>query len=73
MSILAPRSSSGSVDTRDMSDSDSEEEDDEGGGGGEDELEGEETHLVRAILIEKITVLPRQARDKHRKSSTQKR
>eukprot|EP01046_Picozoa_sp_COSAG06_P116254 COSAG06_NODE_63227_length_263_cov_0.463415_1_plen_29_part_10 len=25
---------------------------DEGGGGGEDELEGEETHLVRAILIE---------------------
>eukprot|EP01046_Picozoa_sp_COSAG06_P122572 COSAG06_NODE_70289_length_193_cov_13.510638_1_plen_48_part_10 len=32
------------VDTRDMSDSDSEEEDDEGGGGGEDELEGEETH-----------------------------
>eukprot|EP01046_Picozoa_sp_COSAG06_P123253 COSAG06_NODE_71115_length_187_cov_95.215909_1_plen_62_part_11 len=32
-------------------------------GGGEDELEGEETHLVRAILIEKMTVLPRQARD----------
>eukprot|EP01046_Picozoa_sp_COSAG06_P124446 COSAG06_NODE_72563_length_169_cov_15.900000_1_plen_37_part_01 len=25
-----------------------------------------ETHLVRAILIEKMTVLPRQARDKHR-------